>query len=51
MISFGGTPAERTSDGVLMLYDGNVFALALKETGESISLPAFFNRLRRRRDP
>jgi hypothetical protein len=40
MISFGRTPAERTSDGVLMLYDGNGFALALKETGESISLPA-----------
>jgi catechol 2,3-dioxygenase-like lactoylglutathione lyase family enzyme len=40
---FGGTPAERMSDGVLMLHDGKGFALALKETDEAISLPAFFH--------
>jgi catechol 2,3-dioxygenase-like lactoylglutathione lyase family enzyme len=40
---FGATPAERMSDGVLMLHDGKDFALALKETDEPISLPSFFH--------
>lgn len=40
---FGGAPADRMSDGVLMLYDGKGFALALKEIDEPISLPAFFH--------
>lgn len=40
---FGATPAERMSDGVLMLYDAQDFALALKETEEPISLPSFFH--------
>jgi catechol 2,3-dioxygenase-like lactoylglutathione lyase family enzyme len=40
---FGATPAERMSDGVLMLYDDHDFALALKETDEPISLPAFLH--------
>jgi catechol 2,3-dioxygenase-like lactoylglutathione lyase family enzyme len=40
---FGATPAERMSDGVLMLYDAGGFSLALKETDEPISLPSFFH--------
>ena len=40
---FGAAPAERMSDGVLMLYDADDFALALKETDEPISLPAFLH--------
>ena len=40
---FGATPAERMSDGVLMLYDADDFALALKETDEPISLPGFLH--------
>lgn len=40
---FGVTPAERMSDGVLMLYDSSGFALALEETDEPISLPAFLH--------
>ena len=40
---FGATPAERMSDGVLMLYDGHDFALALKEIDEPISLPGFLH--------
>ncbi len=40
---FGATPAERMSDGVLMLFDVQGFALALKETDESITLPGFFH--------
>jgi catechol 2,3-dioxygenase-like lactoylglutathione lyase family enzyme len=40
---FDAAPAERMSDGVLMLYDGAGFALALKETGEPISLPGFLH--------
>jgi catechol 2,3-dioxygenase-like lactoylglutathione lyase family enzyme len=40
---FGATPAERMSDGVVMLHDAAGFALALKETEESISLPSFFH--------
>jgi catechol 2,3-dioxygenase-like lactoylglutathione lyase family enzyme len=39
---FGAEPAERMSDGVLMLYDAAGFALALKETDEPIS-PSFFH--------
>ena len=38
---FDAEPAERMDGGVLMLYDGHGFALALKETDEPISLPAF----------
>ena len=40
---FDAQPAERMSDGVLMLYDGEDFALALKETDEPISLPGFLH--------
>jgi catechol 2,3-dioxygenase-like lactoylglutathione lyase family enzyme len=40
---FDATPAERMSDGVLMLYDAGGFSLALKETDEPISLPSFFH--------
>lgn len=40
---FGARPAERMSDGALMLYDAQDFALALKETEETISLPSFFH--------
>jgi catechol 2,3-dioxygenase-like lactoylglutathione lyase family enzyme len=40
---FGAAPAERMSDGVLMLYDAGGFALALKETDEPFSLPSFFH--------
>jgi catechol 2,3-dioxygenase-like lactoylglutathione lyase family enzyme len=40
---FGASPAERMSDGVLMLYDADDFALALKETDEPISLPGFLH--------
>ncbi len=40
---FGATPAERMSDGVLMLFDADEFSLALKETQEPISLPAFLH--------
>ncbi|MGH3042383.1 MAG: hypothetical protein ACRDNG_11720 [Gaiellaceae bacterium] len=39
---FDAAPAERMSDGVLMLSDGADFALALEETDEPISLPGFF---------
>ena len=31
------------SDGVLMLFDADEFSLALKETQEPISLPAFLH--------
>ena len=40
---FDATPAERMSDGVLMLHDAGGFALALKETSEPISLPSFLH--------
>ena len=40
---FDAEPAERMSDGVLMLFDGEGFSLALKETDEAISLPSFFH--------
>jgi catechol 2,3-dioxygenase-like lactoylglutathione lyase family enzyme len=40
---FGARPAERMDDGVLMLHDASGFALALEETDEPISLPAFFH--------
>jgi catechol 2,3-dioxygenase-like lactoylglutathione lyase family enzyme len=40
---FGASPAERMSDGVLMLYDADDFSLALKETDEAISLPSFLH--------
>jgi catechol 2,3-dioxygenase-like lactoylglutathione lyase family enzyme len=40
---FDARPAERMSDGVLMLFDARDFSLALKETAEPISLPAFFH--------
>ena len=38
---FDAAPAERMSDGALMLHDGAGFALALKESDEQISLPPF----------
>ena len=38
---FDAEPARRMDDGVLMLHDGHGFALALRETDEPISLPAF----------
>jgi catechol 2,3-dioxygenase-like lactoylglutathione lyase family enzyme len=40
---FGAAPAERMSDGVLMLHDADDFSLALNEVNEPISLPAFFH--------
>ena len=40
---FDASPPERMSDGVLILFDAEGFALALKETDELISLPAFFH--------
>jgi catechol 2,3-dioxygenase-like lactoylglutathione lyase family enzyme len=40
---FDAAPAERMSDGVLMLYDAAGFALALKETDEPFSLPGFLH--------
>jgi catechol 2,3-dioxygenase-like lactoylglutathione lyase family enzyme len=40
---FDAEPAERMDDGVLMLYDGQGFALALKETDEPVSVPAFLH--------
>ena len=40
---FDAVPAERMSDGVLMLYDADEFSLALKETKEAISLPSFLH--------
>jgi len=40
---FDAVPPERMSDGVLMLYDAAGFALALKETDETISLPGFLH--------
>jgi catechol 2,3-dioxygenase-like lactoylglutathione lyase family enzyme len=40
---FGAQPAERMSDGVLMLFDAQGFSLALKETEEAFSLPNFLH--------
>jgi catechol 2,3-dioxygenase-like lactoylglutathione lyase family enzyme len=40
---FGAEPAERMSDGVLMLYGAGGYSLALKETEEAFSLPAFLH--------
>jgi len=40
---FDAEPAERMSDGVLMLFDSIGTALALKETEEPISLPGFLH--------
>ena len=40
---FGALPAHRYEDGVLMLYDGAGFALALGQTDEAIRLPAFLH--------
>jgi catechol 2,3-dioxygenase-like lactoylglutathione lyase family enzyme len=40
---FDAVPAVRMSDGTLMLYDADEFALALKETDEPISLPSFLH--------
>ncbi|MGH3012445.1 MAG: VOC family protein [Gaiellaceae bacterium] len=40
---FDVAPAERMSDGVLMLFDAGDFSLALKETEEPISLPSFLH--------
>lgn len=40
---FDAGPAERMADGVLMLSDGAGYALALQETDETISLPAFLH--------
>jgi catechol 2,3-dioxygenase-like lactoylglutathione lyase family enzyme len=40
---FDASPAERMSDGVLMLHDARDFALALKEVDEPISLPSFLH--------
>lgn len=40
---FDAEPAQRMADGVLMLDDGRGFALALEETDEPISLPAFLH--------
>jgi catechol 2,3-dioxygenase-like lactoylglutathione lyase family enzyme len=37
---FDAFPAERMSDGVLMLYDAGEYALALKETDERTRCPA-----------
>jgi catechol 2,3-dioxygenase-like lactoylglutathione lyase family enzyme len=40
---FDAIPAERMSDGVLMLHDADGFSLALKETDDPISMPSFFH--------
>jgi catechol 2,3-dioxygenase-like lactoylglutathione lyase family enzyme len=40
---FDASPAERMSDGVLMLWNADDFALALKETDEELHLPGFFH--------
>jgi catechol 2,3-dioxygenase-like lactoylglutathione lyase family enzyme len=40
---FGASPAERMSDGVLMLFDAHGFSLALKESEEAIALPSFLH--------
>jgi catechol 2,3-dioxygenase-like lactoylglutathione lyase family enzyme len=40
---FDAHPAERMDDGVLMLYDAGGYALALEETDEPITLPAFLH--------
>jgi catechol 2,3-dioxygenase-like lactoylglutathione lyase family enzyme len=40
---FDASPPERMSDGVLMLFDAQGFALALKEVDERISMPSFFH--------
>ncbi|MGH3038671.1 MAG: VOC family protein [Gaiellaceae bacterium] len=40
---FDVAPAERMSDGVLMLFDAGDFSLVLKETEEAISLPSFLH--------
>ena len=42
-LGFDAEPAERMSDGVLMLYDAAGIALALEETEEPISLPGFLH--------
>ena len=40
---FDAVPPERMSDGVLMLFDGAGFSLALKETDEQITVPGFLH--------
>jgi catechol 2,3-dioxygenase-like lactoylglutathione lyase family enzyme len=40
---FGARPPRRYDDGVLMLYDGDGFALALGPTDERIRLPRFLH--------
>jgi catechol 2,3-dioxygenase-like lactoylglutathione lyase family enzyme len=40
---FGAEPARRYDDGVLMLYNGDGFSLALGPTDEPVRLPAFLH--------
>jgi catechol 2,3-dioxygenase-like lactoylglutathione lyase family enzyme len=40
---FDASPAERMPDGVLMLWNSEDFALALKQTHEHFRLPGFFH--------
>jgi catechol 2,3-dioxygenase-like lactoylglutathione lyase family enzyme len=40
---FDAAPPERMSDGVLMLWNDEDYALALKETDEELRLPGFFH--------
>ena len=40
---FDALPPRRYDDGVLMLYNGAGFSLALGETDEAIRLPAFLH--------
>lgn len=40
---FGARPAKRYDDGVLMLYDGNGFALALGPTAQPIARPSWMH--------
>ena len=40
---FDTVPPERMSDGVLMLFDGAGFSLALKETDDQITVPGFLH--------
>lgn len=40
---FGARPARRHDDGVLMLYDGRGFALALGHAREPIAPPAWMH--------
>jgi catechol 2,3-dioxygenase-like lactoylglutathione lyase family enzyme len=42
-LGFGAAPARTFDDGVLMVYDGSGFALALGAVDEEIRLPSFLH--------